>query len=290
MRASEKNDTLGIFEGKSAEPGLGGMNVDQVVEWYTRLRQRRLDHGAVQELYALLHPRAAFLKTLASEARVLDLGAGDGSLATMLGWPKPVRRDLELHAYSLEKGVHFDDFASWELGDWNKAPPVFDGLEFDAVLCSHFIEHVAVPTSVPSWLGSRLSADARVYIEWPSENALLQPRRATLLERGVDLTISHFHDDATHRDLPARAQVIAALEREGFVIEAQGVIRLPWLEEQLMACFRDSEDPFGRQAAFWLATGWSQYVVAVRSSTAGARKGWRPLSWGKKTVTRMRSD
>lgn len=275
MRVSGKNDTLSVFQRKSADPGLARMNVDQVVEWYNRLRQRRLDPGAVQELYALLHPRAAFLKTLVSDARVLDLGAGDGSLATMLRWPKPDRSDLELYAYSLEKGEHFDDFAGWELGDWNKAPPALSGLEFDAVLCSHFIEHLAVPASVPRWLGARLPANARVYIEWPSENALLQPRRAALLERGVDLTISHFYDDATHRDLPARAQVITALEREGFVIEGQGLIRLPWLEEQLMACFRDSADPFGRQAAFWLATGWSQYVVAVRSPTVGAHEGRR---------------
>lgn len=240
------------------------MDLDQITEWYRRPRQALLDDGALQQLYAMLHPRTAFLKMLARGARVLDLGAGDGSLSVLLRWPEPDRSDLECHAYGLEKGEHFDAFTSWELGDWNLAPPAFNGLQFDAVLCSHFIEHIAEPDTLAAWLGERMAPKGRVYIEWPSENALNQVRQPEAKAQGVDLMITHFHDDATHRDLPSRASVVEGLEAAGFEIESGGVIRMPWLEDQFMAAFRDAEDPFGRQAAFWLATGWSQYLVATK--------------------------
>lgn len=238
------------------------MGLDELVEWYWRPRKPMTDGGAVQELYALLHPRTAFLKMLRPGASVLDLGAGDGSLTSLVNWPLPDRSDLELHGYSLEKGTLFDAFASWELGDWDVEEPEFDGRRFDAVICSHFIEHLAHPRTLPRWLGRHLLPGGRVYVEWPSRHSLLQPRIVEARERGVDLLITHFHDDHTHRNLPSAESLIRGLERHSFVIEAQGIITLPWLEDQLMACFRDAADPFGRQAAFWLASAWSQYCVA----------------------------
>lgn len=240
------------------------MDLDQITEWYLRPRQAQLDDGALQRLYAMLHPRTAFLKMLPRRSRVLDLGAGDGSLSALLRWPEPDRSDLECHAYGLEKGELFDAFATWELGDWNVARPDFAGMHFDAVLCSHFIEHIAEPHTLAAWLGERVSANGRVYIEWPSDNALRQPRQPDAKAAGVNLMITHFHDDATHRGLPSKAAVVQGLEAAGFEIESSGVIRMPWLEDQFMAAFRDAEDPFGRQAAFWLASGWSQYLVAVK--------------------------
>lgn len=241
------------------------MELDELVEWYRRPRVAMIDAGAAQELYMLMHPRTAFLKMLQAEACVLDLGAGDGSMTRMLQWPAPVREDIELHGYSLAKGEYFDAFASWELGNWDQGRPQFEGQSFDAVLCSHFIEHIADPATLPTWLGERVAPKGRVYIEWPSESSLKQPRREDAKAQGVDLMITHFHDDATHRDLPPKAALVAALQAAGFEIECSGVIRMPWLEDQFMAAFRDAEDPFGRQAAFWLATGWSQYLVAAKS-------------------------
>ena len=70
--------------------------------------------------------------------------------------------------------------------------------------------------------------------------------------------------DPLSRDLPDGDAITAALVAAGLRIEARGTVRLPWLEEEMLAHFRDDADGFPRQAAFWSRTGWSQYIVVER--------------------------
>ncbi|UNK48885.1 class I SAM-dependent methyltransferase [Lysobacter sp. S4-A87] len=240
------------------------MDIEEIVEWFNRERRPAMNPGDVQELYFQLHPRTAFLKNLPENARVVDIGAGDGSLSVFKGWPRPVRQDLKMFAYSIEKGEHFDQFEGYEISDWNVAQPSFDGIEFDALVSAHFIEHIADPTSLADWMQRKLRPNGRAYIEWPSEASLSLPGIDEVKRRGVDLMITRFDDDDTHQRLPARDLMRSALLAQGFEIEQEGVIRLPWIENQLMAGFRDADDVFCRQAAFWLAAGWSQFIVARR--------------------------
>lgn len=239
------------------------MNTQDIVDWYRRDRRPQISGGRAQELYFLFHPRIAFLKTLPAGAIVADIGAGDGSLSTFRDWPEPKRRDLRLYAYSIEKGERFDAFEGYEISDWNKAPPRFDGITFDAIVCAHFVEHIADPTSLAKWAREKLRVGGRIYIEWPSPASTTLPSRSELEVAGVPLVISNYHDDATHGVLPDRDEVMAQLSESGFSIEQQGVIHLPWIEEELMASFRDAADAFPRQAAFWSMTGWAQYIVAT---------------------------
>lgn len=240
------------------------MNIEEIAEWYHRERKAAVSGSSAQELYFQFHPRTSFLKMLPVNARVADIGAGDGSLSVFRKWPEPVREDLRLHAYSIEKGERFDDFESYEISDWNVAPPEFGGIEFDGIVCAHFIEHVADPASFAAWAGRKLVKGGRAYVEWPSEASIDLPGRDELLAAGVSLVISRYHDDSTHSTLPGRSQMIAALKAHGMEIEQQGVVSLPWIEEQLMANFKDSEDSFPRQAAFWSKTRWSQFLIARR--------------------------
>jgi 2-polyprenyl-3-methyl-5-hydroxy-6-metoxy-1,4-benzoquinol methylase len=246
------------------------LDLDHIARWFRRERPKRLPVDNVMELYFTFHPRIAFLKTLPEAAEVVDIGAGDGSLSVFRSWPAPARPDLKLYAYSLEKGEHFDKFDGFAVGDWNTSPPDFDGRRFDAILCAHFIEHIADPLSLVAWAREKLRPGGRIYLEWPSPHSLDLPRRGELEAAGIPMIISHFHDDGTHRDLPDREVVRDGYVRAGFVIEAEGIVRLPWLEDEMLAHFRDAEDGFARQAAFWSFTNWSQYLVISKPHAVAA--------------------
>ncbi|MEP6634062.1 MAG: methyltransferase domain-containing protein [Luteimonas sp.] len=237
------------------------MTLQKIIDWYQYPRKTRIAGGRAQELYFQFHPRTAFLKTLPIGATVADIGAGDGSLSIFRDWPEPARRDLRLYAYSIEKGDRFDAFESYEISDWNEKQPEFDGMRFDAVISAHFIEHIADPGTFVAWLARKLAPGGRAYVEWPSPAALTLPTRSELLEAGVNLVISRFDDDATHRALPDRDAIQAHAVEAGLTCTASGIVRLPWIEDELMAHFRDADDRFPSQAAFWSWTGWSQYLI-----------------------------
>lgn len=238
--------------------------LDQIVEWYHRKRDLARPRDELVELYFQFHPRTAFLKTLPMEAVVADIGAGDGSLSVFRGWPAPARKDLSLYAYSIEKGEKFDDFAGYEISDWNVAPPRFEGLSFDGIVSAHFIEHIEDPASFMEWAARKLAPGGRAYVEWPSPDSCDLPAREELLAHGVNLVISRFDDDHTHQALPRRDAMEEAARRHGLRVATSGIIRLPWLEEQMMEAYRDSDNRFPVQAAFWAWTGWSQYLVLER--------------------------
>lgn len=237
------------------------MNTEAIVDWYRRARKSNISPGQAQELYFQFHPRTAFLKMLPADAKVADIGAGDGSLSVFRKWPSPSREDLRLYAYSIEKGERFDQFEAYEISDWNQAPPEFGGVEFDAVVSAHFIEHIDEPASFAAWLARKLKPGGRAYVEWPSDASLSLPSKHDLAHAGVDLVISRFDDDGTHQILPRREDVERFVREAGLAISAAGVVRLPWLEEELMAHFRDAGDRFPSQAAFWSWSGWCQYLI-----------------------------
>lgn len=240
-------------------------DVNEISEWFHRKRQAVLNQGDALELYFQNHPRTAFMKMLPRAASLCDIGAGDGSLVVFRNWLKPARNDLKMYAYSIEKGLRFDEFDGYVTSDWNVERPSFENVSFDGVICAHFIEHIQNPAEIVDWLRDNLKPGGRAYIEWPSPNALTLPPVETLRAHGVDIMISRYDDDLTHqRALPDRGALCEAFAAAGFAVESQGIIRLPWIEEQLMATRAQSSDAFPKQAAFWLKTGWSQYVVAQK--------------------------
>lgn len=237
------------------------MDVEAIVEWYFRKRKTQITADKAMELYFTQHPRLSFLKMLPLHALVADVGAGDGSLALLKDRYEPVRADIRMHACSLEAGAHFHAYESTEIGDWNVRRPSFNGSRFDGVVCAHFIEHVDEPGGLLAWLKATLADGGRAYIEWPSPNSLQLPAVSELRPHGIDLIISNFHDDCTHVALPDRTNLCTAAVAGGLTVESEGEIRMPWLAEELMGHFRSSDDRFPVQAAFWLWSGWSQYMI-----------------------------
>jgi SAM-dependent methyltransferase len=247
------------------------MVIEEIKDWFHRPLRPRINRDRVMELYFTYHPRTSFLKMLPTGAVVVDIGAGDGSLSVFRTWPSLERGDIRMYAYSIEKGRLFDEFDGYEISDWNTAPPDFEGMKFDAVICAHFIEHIADPSSLVDWAARKLNPGGRIYLEWPSVNSLVQPSRAELEKVGVPLIISRFDDDHTHRDLPDCDAIIAAAQERDLVVEGKGIVRLPWLEDEMLAHFRDADDGFPRQAAFWSYSGWSQYLVMRLAADSSSR-------------------
>lgn len=241
------------------------LTIDELEAWFKAERIPSLSKEDAVLLLHNMHPRTRFVKTLPRGAILLDAGAGDGGLVVFRRWPPPSRADLQMYAYSLDKGAQFDAYNGFELGRWEAGPPAFAGICFDAVFCSHFIEHLSDPVPFLQWTAQRLGAGGRLYVEWPSPFSTLLPTRQELTDRGITLAISNFHDDATHKVVHDRSCVIRALSDAGYFIELQGYVSLPFVEDELLAHVGNGlDDPYAVQSAFWSKTRWSQYVVAVR--------------------------
>lgn len=243
------------------------MTLDEIVNWYQTRREPQLSKEKIQELLHLLHPRGLFLKTLPKDATLLDMGAGDGGLAVLKTWPFPPRPDIKLYAYSLsDKDGNFRNYNGYEIGNWEESKPVFRGITFEAIFCSHFIEHISDPEVFLQWCRQKLAPEGRLYLEWPSPYSLQLPSRTDLEAAGVNLIISNYRDDHTHRELPDRQKILGFLEQSGFTMEQTGYIHLPFLEDQLLAHFAGGRGRNGYevQAAFWSKTLWAQFIVAIR--------------------------
>jgi len=239
---------------------------EQINSWFHAGREPHLKSEGVQELLHLLQPKGVFFKTLPGNSCLLDVGAGDGSLHILRTWPFPPRADIKLYAFGLLKGQYYDNLDGYELGHWPQTTPRFPGVDFNAIVCSHFIEHLESPTEFIAWCAARLPEEGRIYLEWPSPCALTLPDRGKLAAVGVDLIISNYRDDPTHQGMPSREALLLALVEAGFFVEQTGVIRLPFLEDELLAHFGlMGGDAYARQFAFWSKTYWAQFIVAVKA-------------------------
>jgi hypothetical protein len=113
--------------------------------------------------------------------------------------------------------------------------------------------------------GRSASAHGSIFLEWPRPEALALPCKAALEAIGLDVMTGNYFDDATHRhELPATGAVHAALAAAGLTIDASGVVRVPYLEDHMMAYGKRTDDLVSRTLAYWSFTGWCQYVVARR--------------------------
>ena len=245
----------------------GTTDIDAIVRWYRGEHRPVLnDDEEVMLYYQQCHPRTLFLKTLPAGATLLDLGAGEGSMHVLRGWPPPDRRDIKLYAFSLKKGEHFDSYDGYELGDWDQRPPDFGGMQFDAIFSAHFVEHIQQPGSLAAWAASRLKPGGRLFTEWPAEASLLAPEHRQLRAQGIDLRLGTFFDDPTHQALPSTEFIHASLREAGLEIEIAGTIRLPVFETALLDLYRRTGNPVALQFAYWSFTGWCQYAIASKSA------------------------
>lgn len=222
----------------------------------------------VLDQYAhLISPRSVFLKNVPPSANVLDLGAGDGGLSIYKTWPPfMVRQDIKLYGLSLEWAEQFSRYEKVEIGNFETQNLSFGGTKFDAVLCSHFIEHISDLQIVFKYLEGKLAPAARVYFEWPHPISKRLPSRDFFLDQGLPVTTTNFFDDHTHNETWDMRNVIENIEQRGFVLESMGRTHFPFLADCLKDRAKVSGDMSTGTFAVWYKTGWAQYVVWSRPS------------------------
>ena len=229
--------------------------------------QPRLDVSEPEllEQFWQAHPRFQFFKALPWGSNLLDIGAGNGGLAHWKGWGKLPRPDLNLYGIDLERGEFCDRYAGWEAINLDEELPQFSGVTLNAFYASHLIEHLASPERLVEWIGGRAEAGAKVYIEWPDPKSVDLPTREQLREFDIEVVLSNFMDDGTHRKSPDLATLSGWLREAGFAVISSGTIDLAILGEELFARAIDADT---RTMGYWSMTGFSLYAVAIKSTAA----------------------
>lgn len=241
------------------------MRLQELVTWFHSGRDPTMGRSQLVEFLHSSHPRTLFLKTLPLGASILDVGAGNGALQTIRGWPPPKRDDLRMYAYAMDAGEGFSSYEGFEIGTWPQQPPIFGGMKFDAMMACHFIEHIADPAEFAQWTANHLTDGGRAYIEWPNEPSRHLPHRAALIAEGIPIVISNFHDDSTHLRLPGRDEVTNALLQAGLSIDCWATIVNPFVEEETIGHFAQGwRDQFVLQSALWSHSRWAQYIIAAK--------------------------
>jgi SAM-dependent methyltransferase len=221
----------------------------------------RLSEADVDTQLHLFSPKARFLKTLPAGATVLDLGAGGGGAINYRSWPDPPRDDLRFYAVDMEKGELFDRYDGYELVDFNRAKPDFDGRLFDAIYTVHFAEHVEDgPAGVAAWAASRLRPGGKLYLELPSKQSERGPRRVDLLAGGLSVSTTNFFDDSTHIQTLTLPELTAAVSGAGLNVVESGIWQNDFLADELIR----RADAYRQTMGVWLKCGFCQYVIATK--------------------------
>ena len=240
--------------------------VDAINDWFKKDYERNFSNDDTLEIYHTYHPKSAFIKTLPLNSRILDIGAGDGSLDIFRKWLKPSRPDLKIYAYSLEKGDNFDNYDGYEMADWEKQKPIFSNTKFDAIYCANFIEHIKSQSAFFKWINALLNDEGKIYLETSSDYSLFCPTLPELHTHGFARIIGNFYDDPTHKISPSTKFINKQFRKNRFAVTAQGIIKMPFLENELLMHYKETGDIVSLQFAYWLYTGWVQYFVANKAS------------------------
>lgn len=209
-------------------------------------------------------PRVRFLKSCRPGSKVLDLGAGEGSMQVFRNWLSPARPDIEMYAVSLEKGPHFDAYAGYELGNFNTQKPDFGGMRFDGLIACHFVEHIEGGVdAMVAWAKTRMAPGGRLYIEFPSEFSKTAPSRSEYAERSLDVSCANFFDDYTHVETVGLEATRQAIEAHGLFIEESGFWRNPFIEDVLLQRGAADNHQYLSTVGVWMKTYFCQYAIAV---------------------------
>lgn len=236
----------------------------EVDRWLHTTEETTSSLTDIEQAYNLLLPRTAFFKSLPTHAKILDVGAGDGTLAVYKDWPLFKRPDIKMYALSLSVGDSFHLYEGFEIKDFEVDQDIFPGLMFDAINCAHFIEHMSDPKPAIEFMASRLRPGGRLYLEWPHPLTKKLPSRHSIIAKGFPISTFNFADDNTHVETWPAQTLLSLLESNGLRLEGGGRVYLPWVAKELRDHSRANGSETGMTLAAWAAFGWAQYMILNR--------------------------
>jgi len=153
----------------------------------------------------------SFIDTIPKNGKVLDVGCGNDGPDIF----KKLRPDI--YYVGIDVGVcnQSPEFRSFADEFIISAPSNFHSTiheysrEFDAVICSHNLEHCDDYQATILAITNSLKIGARVYFSFPCEDSTNFPSRAGCL---------NFFDDSTHKNLISYSSFISTLKNTGMDI------------------------------------------------------------------------
>jgi len=229
----------------------------------------RYRHDELTTLYWTYHPRFHFLKMAPRDARLFDIGAGWGRLSFWRAWLPPLRPDLEMHGCDLHPAKFADQYASFHVMNIDGARlPYADGF-FGAVMLSHVIEHVEHQERLAAEIHRLLAPGGMVYVETPSEESCRFPNRNFFRQHGCPTTTVNFADDRTHRQVVGRQALRELFGGCGLAVEEAGTVRLPFLEDALLARAVAENDQELGSYGLWSRLGFAHYGIFRKPPRSG---------------------
>ncbi len=161
-----------------------------------------------------------------SGRRILDAGCGNHSPSiTKRHFPEVEYHGIDNSEWNRDASddAAIDQFFDLSLDDLEALAEVPDGA-YDAVVCSHVLEHLHAPLDTAAALVGKLRPGGIAYFEVPSPRTVDWPsaKEGWMGIRGC----LNFYDDPTHTDPVDLADVAGRLRSEGYAVEGPHVRRM----------------------------------------------------------------
>lgn len=205
--------------------------------------------------------KSGFIKSIPINGKVLDVGCGNNSpIITKQSRP-------DIHYTGIDIGIHFQDpgFETYADSFITTTPDNFHLEiekfvdEFDAVICSHNLEHCNNYNAVLLAMIGALKKDGKIYLSFPCEKSVTFPKRKNCL---------NFYDDETHINLINYDNIITKIIQNKVIIDFAAKQYKPLI----LSIFGFLFEPFGRifnvQApwgATWAFYGFETIIIGHKS-------------------------
>ena len=153
----------------------------------------------------------AFLCSLRSHTRIIDVGCGNSSpMRTKMLRPDLPYVGIDIADYNqTSPEAYADQYVVVAPSEFAAAIERFEN-QMDAVISSHNIEHCDEPQRVFEQMLKTLKIGGRLYMSFPCEESISFPKRRGTL---------NFFDDKTHQKVTNWGSTLSTLKRAGFVID-----------------------------------------------------------------------